>query len=426
MRIDIKKNIKRTALLVCATLTIGMLAGCGAKKDTVKPEPQEPTVTAAPSTETPTPTAAANEPELAFDSLSKKIMTDEFKQKLEVLSALIDFYYYEDVDVSKLQEGILTGLYDAIGDKYSYYLTAEDYIESMEGLTGEYCGIGAYVSQNRETDVITITKPFPNGPAAKAGMLAGDIVVKVDGEDITGQRLEDVITKIKGPENTKVVITVFRDTDGTGYKDIEITRAKVKVETVEHKKLDGNIGYVAVSEFDAVTVDQFKAAIDAEMKDGAKGIIVDLRNNGGGLLDSVVKMVDYILPQGYLITYTMDKNNQGDVFKSTDNHQVDLPIVVLVNEYSASASEVFTGALKDNDVAKIVGTTTFGKGIVQNTIPLTDGSAVQLTIARYFTPSGVCIHGIGIEPDVKVEAGNDPNNDVQLTVAINSLLNMIR
>ena len=217
---------------------------------------------------------------------------------------------------------------------------------------------------------------------------------------------------IKGEEGTPVKITVYR-ADKDEYVDLTVKRRKIEVPTVEHRMMDGNIGYIAVSEFDIITVEQFEAAVDELQKNGMEGLIIDLRSNPGGVLDGAVKMADYLLPDDIskydkgegktLIVYTADKNEKGDVYTASDKHELDLPMVILINGDSASASEVFTGAMKDYDRATVVGTTSYGKGIVQNLIPLGDGSAIKITTAHYYTPSGFDLHGKGIEPDVAVE-----------------------
>ena len=314
----------------------------------------------------------------------------------------------------------------------------------METTQGEDSGIGAMISQNRTTGLCTIVKVFEGSPALEAGMQPGDIIYKVEDTLVASESLEVLVNNyIKGKEGTDVRLTVYRS-DKDQYVELTMKRRKIEVPTVEHRMLDDNIGYVAVTEFDVITVKQFEEAVDGLAQSGMKGLIIDLRNNPGGILDGAVKMVDYLLPddiskydkgQGKtLIVYTADKNEKGDVFTASDKHQMDLPIVILINGDSASASEVFTGAMKDYNRATVVGTTSYGKGIVQNLIPLGDGSAIKLTTAHYYTPSGFDLHGKGIEPDVAVELDEvlktqavvKPEEDNQIQKAVEVMKNKLR
>jgi carboxyl-terminal processing protease len=352
-----------------------------------------PTVT---PTLSPTPTPI-------LDPLSANdLMSDQFMDKVELFVNIIDRYYYKDVSVSELQTGILKGLMDGVGDPYTTYYVPEEYTDLQQSTSGIYGGVGSYISKKTDSDYAIFLNPFEGGPADKAGILSEDIIYKVEGEVVLGLGTDVIANKVRGEVGTVVHLTVYRESTGE-YLDFEIVRAVVEAPTVAKEMLEGNVGYISVSAFDSVTYEQFKSAVDHVMEKGAVGIIVDLRDNGGGVLDVCVNMADYILPQAQLITYTKDKQGKGTKYYSKDNHQIDVPIVVLVNGYSASASEVFTGALKDNDRATVMGTTSFGKGIVQSVIPFTDGSAIKLTTSSYYTPSGVCIHGIGITPDVVVE-----------------------
>lgn len=331
---------------------------------------------------------------------------DRIEDKMDLIQQIISQYYLFDEDPEKVEAGIYTGMMYGLEDPYSVYYTKEDYAKLKEDTEGVYCGIGAMVSQNRATGIITITKVFENAPSFEAGMLPGDIIYSVDDMSVTGIDLDLLVGNyIKGEEGTTVKITVMRG-DESELVDLTVERRQVEVPTVEHKMLDNNVGYIYVLQFDTITAQQFKAAIDDLESQGMEKLVVDLRDNPGGVLDAVVDMLDYVLPDGLLV-YTEDRNGNGDKYYSDDGHQVDHPMAVLVNGNSASASEVFTGAVMDFDWATVVGTKTFGKGIVQNLIPLGDGTAIKLTVAHYFTPSGFDLHGKGLEPDVVVELDDE-------------------
>lgn len=348
---------------------------------------------------------------------SKTTISSEVSGKLDFLKDVIDLKYLEKTDEKTLEENIYKGLLQGLNDPYSVYYTKDEYDALKEETSGSYCGIGALVSQNADTGVITAINVFKGSPAEKAGMKNGDIIFKVEDKEVTGEDLNNVVAKMKGEKDTKVKINVYR-TSEKEYIDLEITRDKVDVPTVEHKMLDKSkgIGYIQITQFEEVTYDQFKEALDDLKKQGMKSVIFDLRNNPGGLYDTVCEMLDDLLPEGTLV-YTKDKDGNKQEKKSDANF-LDMPMVVLQNENSASASEIFAGAIQDFGAGKIVGTQSFGKGIVQSIIPLSDGSAVKLTVEKYYTPKGVNIHGKGITPDVKVEISKDGKKDNQLQKAI--------
>lgn len=348
---------------------------------------------------------------------SKTTISSEVSGKLDFLKDVIDLKYLEKTDEKTLEENIYKGLLQGLNDPYSVYYTKDEYDALKEETSGSYCGIGALVSQNADTGVITAINVFKGSPAEKAGMKNGDIIFKVEDKEVTGEDLNNVVAKMKGEKDTKVKINVYR-TSEKEYIDLEVTRDKVDVPTVEHKMLDKSkgIGYIQITQFEEVTYDQFKEALDDLKKRGMKSVIFDLRNNPGGLYDTVCEMLDDLLPEGTLV-YTKDKDGNKQEKKSDANF-LDMPMVVLQNENSASASEIFAGAIQDFRAGKIVGTQSFGKGIVQSIIPLSDGSAVKLTVEKYYTPKGVNIHGKGITPDVKVEISKDGKKDNQLQKAI--------
>lgn len=336
-------------------------------------------------------------------SATKTDTTDieEVVDKLNTLNNIIEKHYMDEIDEKLLVEGIYKGYVASLGDPYSTYYTKEEYESLIESSSGIYYGIGSTVSQDVKTGIITIVKPFVSSPAYDAGLLPGDILYKVDGEEVTGKDLSEVVSKIKGPEGTSAKLAILRDGED---KELEYTveRRRIEVPTIEYSMLDNKIGYIAITEFDKVTAPQFREAIDDLEKQGQEGLIIDVRDNPGGLLDTVTDMLDRMLPEG-LIVYTEDKYGQREE-KTSDNKEVfDKPLVVLINENSASASEIFAGAIQDYEIGTLVGTTTFGKGIVQSIYPLNDDTAIKVTVSKYFTPKGRNIHEIGITPDVEVE-----------------------
>ena len=353
-------------------------------------------------------------------------------KKITTLQQIIDKYYLFDEDTTKVEDWIYKGMMYGLNDPYTTYYTAEEYQKLSEDTEGEYHGIGVMISQNRSTGIITVIKVFKDTPAAEAGMRPGDVLYKVGDMEVTGMDM-DILVKdyIKGKDGSEVALTVFRQDEGE-YVDLKMERRNVTVQTVEYQMLEDHVGYIAVSQFDVVTADQFKAAVDDLEKQGMKKLLVDLRNNPGGVLDAVVGMLDYILPddlmiegdkdlvrtntEATLLVYMADKNGKGGQEYASDGHSLDIPMAVLVNGESASASEVFTGAMKDYGRATVVGTKTFGKGIVQNLIPLDNGTAIKMTTAHYYTPSGFDLHGKGIEPDVEVELKEEFKNQITVDV----------
>ncbi len=362
-------------------------------------------------------TDVGSKPEVNAEETTDKeedISYDKIVDKLTFLETLIDNYYLEEVDPSVYANGIYKGFMSSLEDPYSTYYTKEEYTALMESSSGVYHGIGASVSQDVKTGIITVVKPFENGPAYKAGVLPGDILFKVEDEEVTGVDLSEVVSKMKGMEGTKVNISVLREGKTDPIK-FTIVRQEIKVPTIEHKMLADKIGYIIITEFDEITVKQFIAAVDELEKAGMQGLIVDVRNNPGGLLDSVVKILDRLLPKG-LIVYTEDKYGNRLKEDAVDAKKLSVPLAVIINGNSASASEIFAGAIQDYKLGTIVGTTSFGKGIVQKVIPLSDGTAIKLTISKYFTPKGRNIHGTGILPDVEVELKEDLQKKVTVPI----------
>ncbi|WP_455902548.1 S41 family peptidase [Clostridium sp.] len=335
-------------------------------------------------------------------------------KKLEQIQDIIDkkYLFEEKIDTSEEEAGIYQGFLSGLNDPYAVYYTPDELTSFLDETNGSYCGIGALVSQNVQTGVSTIVRVFEGSPAEEAGILPGDALYKVDGTEVIGMDLSLLVNNyVKGEEGSQLTITVYRE-NSDEYKDITLTRRPIDVQTVSGKMLDDEIGYISVAEFDRVTADQFKSKIEELQDEGMKRLIIDLRNNPGGEVTTVVSMADYILKDGGRILTVANKKGTEETYDAEDGHSLEIPMVVLVNGNSASASEVFTGAMKDYGVATIVGTKTFGKGIVQTLMPLSDGSAIKLTTDHYYTPNGNDIHGKGIEPDVEVELDEEAAQEV--------------
>lgn len=323
-------------------------------------------------------------------------------RKLQALEETIDEYYYlGEVSNEELQNGIYKGLLQALGDPYSEYYSAEELNALMEQTEGIYYGIGAYISLDTVTSLPKISGTISGAPSEKVDLRANDLIYEVDGVSTYGMTLTEVVSMIKGPEGTDVVLTIVREGE-TDYLHVAVTRAKVETPTVEYEMLEDGMAYIQVTEFDDVTVDQFADALATMKGSGMKGLILDLRANPGGSVNAVVEMCRMILPKG-MIVYTQDKNGQKTEYTCDGSRELEVPLVVLVDMNSASASEIMAGAIKDYGIGTLVGTTTFGKGIVQQIMPFRDGSAIKVTISAYYTPNGNNIHGIGIEPDVVCE-----------------------
>lgn len=357
------------------------------------------------------------------------VKAKEVREKLSDIAYIIDTYYYDDVTTEQISEGIYQGILDSLKDPYSQYYNAEEYRSLMEETTGSYYGIGAVLSQDRETGEISILRIYKDSPAETAGLKEGDMVRSVDGITADNVELTELVKNVKGEEGTTVTIVVQRE--GTdGLLEYEVKRGKVQVPTVEYQLLEGNTGLIQIAEFSDLTPAQFESAVTDLKSRGMTALIVDVRDNPGGVLDAVCDVLDQILPEGLLV-YTEDKYGEREEYHASGESYLDMPLAVLVNGNSASASEVFAGAIKDYAYGTLIGTTTFGKGIVQSIIGLGDGSAVKVTIAKYFTPNGNYIHKVGIEPDITLEyeysepedTVYDPMHDNQIQKALEVLKN---
>lgn len=334
------------------------------------------------------------------ESVTGEAVNEDTVAKMKVIENVIDTYFYkEDVDKDAMVDGIFKGMVESLGDPYSEYYSKEELESLYQDSLGVYYGVGAYVSLDTTTGLAKVSGIIADSPAEEADLRAEDIIYKVDDVDVTGMTLQETVSLIKGDENTTVKLTLIRD-----GKEIEkeVTRRKVESPTVKFEMLDDGMAYIQITEFDTVTVDQFTEAMAMARGNDMKGLILDLRSNPGGNLSSVVSIAKQMLPKG-LIVYTEDRDGNREEYSCDGSKELDVPMVVLVNSNSASASEILAGAIKDYGIGTLVGTTTFGKGIVQRPIELSDGSAVKLTISSYYTPNGINIHGIGIEPDVECE-----------------------
>lgn len=345
-------------------------------------------------------------PNYAIQFSSKSVEYANVK-KFDKVRNLLEEHYYKDTNENDMLEGAISGMTEALKDPYTVYFTKEQMKQFTEKSQGSYVGIGVVVAMGEE-GILTVVEPFEDSPALEVGIAKDDKIVKVDDKDVTTIRDEDmIISMIKGKEDTKVKISVYRPSEGK-YLDFDVTRKKIKVVNIKSEVLNSDIGYIRISMFDSDISKYFGEHLNDLLKKNIKGLIIDLRDNPGGDYDQVSAIADRLIPEG-LIVYTEDKKGNKQEKKS-DSTELNIPIAVLVNENSASASEVLSGALKDHNKATLVGTKTFGKGLVQAVVNLEDGSGLKVTIARYFTPSGVCIQEVGIEPDVKVEVAEKYSN----------------
>lgn len=354
-----------------------------------------------------------------------RLLSQEVQDKIDLLYTLVESNYYEDVDDQELVDGIYHGLLEGLGDPYSVYYTQEEYEDMMISATGNYYGIGALLGQDPDTMVVTINHIYDGTPAKKSGLKAGDIIVEVNDMEATSMELSKLVTHIRGEEGTTVHLKIYREGEDD-YLEFDVERAQVDIPTVDSQMLTDEIGYIQVTEFAENTPEQFENAISDLQSQGMKEMIIDLRDNGGGILESCRQMLDVILPEG-VVVYTEDKYGDRENYYSDGDTCLDMPIVILVNGNSASASEIFAGAIRDYEYGTLIGTETFGKGIVQNVRQLSDGSAVKMTIAKYFTPNGDYIHGVGIEPDIELEYeySGDKESDEYDYMADNQVLKAI-
>lgn len=355
--------------------------------------------------------AQAEEGKQNGSDVSEMLEDKDVQAKVNEINTYIENYYYFDIDPEVQEESFYDGIMNGLDDPYSVYYTKEEYQDLLEDNSGEYFGVGAVVTQDA-TMKVTVVRPIKGSPAEAAGVKADDVIVEVDGTEITDQELSLVVEMIRGEKGTTAHIKVYRPSEDK-YIEFDIKRAEVENVSVDYRMLDNKVGYISVTQFYENTPKEYKEAVENLEKQGAKGLIVDLRDNPGGLLNAVVEMCAYTLDGGNIVS-TKDRDGKlTSSYDDNDAHSIDIPMVVLVNGNSASASEIFAGAMKDTDTAELVGTTTFGKGIVQSILPLSDGTAIKITVSKYFTPGGNDIHEIGIDPDYEVEL-QDRTNAVNL------------
>ena len=350
----------------------------------------------------------------------------DISQTIDTYKSLIDKYFLGDVDESKLKEGAIKGYIEGLNDPYTEYISKEDMDSYLEDTKGNFVGIGIYMVKDEKTNKIKVLSPIKNSPAEKAGIQPEDLILTVDGVEYSGDDLTVISTKIKGEKDTSVKLQIQRNNE---KMDFEIKRENIIVNPVEGEVLDNNIGYIEFSSFDENTSEQFKSEFEKLKDKGINSLIIDLRNNGGGIVDEALKIADYIADKDSVLLYEVDKNDKETVKKSENEPIINMPIVILTNGNTASSSEILAGALKDLGKAKTVGTKTYGKGIIQQILTLPDGSGLKITTEKYLTPNKTAIHKVGISPDEEVELPSDIDNvlnvekekDTQLQKAIELL-----
>lgn len=332
--------------------------------------------------------------------LNSSSKNGSLSKNLNQIKTILDNYYLNDIDEDTLESGALKGYVAALGDPYTQYITKEEMEEYTVNLTGNFVGIGIYMAANKEKNTVEVIMPIKGSPAEEAGIKTGDTIISVDEIKFTGEDVDIVADKIKGEEGTSVKLEILREQE---IKTYEIIRRKVITNPVEAKKLENDIGYMQISSFDEETAESFRTKFEELNKQGIKSLIIDLRNNGGGLVSATLKIADYIVPKGKDLLITVDKNKKEIIEKSEEDVLVDMPIVVLVNKNTASSSEILAGALKDLGEATIIGTNTYGKGVIQELLTFKDGSGLKVTVQEYFTPNRNKINGVGIQPDENIE-----------------------
>lgn len=351
---------------------------------------------------------------------------DTITSELKNFRRIIDKYYLGEVDDEKLKEGAIKGYIEGLNDPYTEYISKEDMKDYLENTMGNFVGIGIYMVKDTKTDKIMVLSPIKNSPAEKAGVQPGDYIIKVNDITYTAEQMTEASNKIKGEEGSTVKLELLRGNETITY---EIKRENIKVNPVEAKVLQNNIGYIKFSSFDEDTAEDFKKKYEELNKQGIKSLIIDLRNNGGGIVTEALEIADYFTPKDSILLYEVDKNNKEEIEKSKNDAIINMPVIILTNENTASSSEILAGALKDLEKAKIVGTKTYGKGVIQEVLSLPDGSGIKITSEEYLTPNKTKINKVGIQPDVEIKLPETVKNildveekdDTQLQKAIEML-----
>ncbi|MDD3413406.1 MAG: S41 family peptidase [Lachnospiraceae bacterium] len=346
-------------------------------------------------------------------------LTDEHNRNrinnnLSYLESIIDEYFLYDATESNLETGLYKGVIGGLNDPYSVYYTPKEYENMLEKSKGAYSGIGAVLTQDPNTMLISIAKLYEKSPAVEGGLLPEDIIVSVNDTDISQMELSDVVLLIKGQEGTSVKLKIYRKSISE-YKEVTIIRKNIEFPTLTYQMLEDKIGYIYIATWEEVTTSQYIKAMEDLESQGMKKLIVDLRDNPGGVFTTVCQILDYMVEDGETLVYTLTKEGEKTEIKGNDGHSFNKPLVVLVNGNSASASEIFAGGIKDYGTGIIIGTTTYGKGIVQRFITLGSGAAIKLTVSEYYLPSGVCIHKTGIRPDIEIEVPENQKSEVTIS-----------
>lgn len=361
----------------------------------------------------------------AYTSLlgdSTTVENSDLDSYLSKLKSVIEknYLWKEKIDDKKLKDGAIEGYVEGLGDKYTEYIPKSEMKEFTENIQGSFVGIGIYMIADEDSGRVIVYYPIPESPAEKVGIKSGDAIISVDGVEYTSEDFDKIADFIKGEAGTKVKLVVERD----GKKlDFEITRQKIETNPISSKILNNNIGYIKLPSFDSDSSKKLKEKIDDAISKGAKSLIIDLRNNGGGIVDEATNIADYFLDKGKTIMTTKDNKNKEEIEKTKSKIEYDMPLVLLTNENTASASEILTAALKDNERAKIIGTKTYGKGVIQSVLNLSDGSGLKITTAEYFTPNGTEINNKGISPDIEVKLPSTVKNIYALTEKDDTQLN---
>lgn len=407
-----KKGMRRGMMISASVLVIAGLAACGININLHSGSSDSSGEEAAVSSQVKNADSSGQTSASGSARLST-VLDAEALGKVQNLIQDLNAYYYESVSADALQEGIYKGLIESTGDPYTRYYTAEEYQNLQNSTNGEYSGIGALLGKDSNSGYPMISHIYADSPAEKAGLKEGDIIYKVDGTSMTSNtETSEVATMVRGEDGTKVSLTLIRDGEEI---EAEITRGKVELATVAYQMLEDKIGYIEISEFSNNTEEQFSDAVADLESQGMEKVIIDLRNNGGGVVTGCAEIMDDVLPEGMTL-YMEDKNGQRQEFTSDEENQINLPLVVLVNGNSASASEIFTAAIKDFNWGTVIGTTTYGKGVFQSVIPLDDGSAIKVTVGKFYSPKGNNYNGVGIEPDIELEYENTAGDDAEYSI----------